>query len=122
MNKRLELHKTLVNVFDPMGTWVAANHAWVNSSTWNNAKSNVYFQPPESFRMTYPCIVYSRSSADSKYANNRLYLNKKKYTITVIDKNPDSPIPDKIGRLQLCRFDRHFNSDGLNHDVYTLYY
>ena len=101
MHRRLELHNTLVMA---LGT------------------RYVYFQPPESIKMQYPCIVYNRSSADSKYANNQLYLNKKRYTVTVIDKNPDSPIPDKIGRLPLCRFDRHFASDSLNHDVYTLYY
>ena len=29
---------------------------------------NVYYQPPESLKMEYPAIRYSRSDIDSKYA------------------------------------------------------
>ena len=83
---------------------------------------NVYFQPPASVSMQYPCIVYSRAAVDTKYANDKKYLQKKRYSITVIDKNPDSLIPDKVGGLPLCSFDRHFKTDNLNHDIYSLYY
>ena len=101
MNRRLELHTILVDIL---------------------GSRYVYFQPPESIKLNYPCIVYVRSSADTKYAGNRLYLHKKKYTVTVIDKNPDSEIPYRLAQLPLCSFDRHFASSNLNHDVYTLYY
>ena len=83
---------------------------------------NVYFQPPETIKMKYPCIVYERSSANTRFADNSPYIYKKRYTVTVIDKNPDSDIPDKIAHLPMCTFDRHFTSDNLNHDVFTLYY
>lgn len=84
--------------------------------------SNVYFQPPSTITMKYPCIVYGRSAIDEKFANDELYLSKKCYIVTVMDTNPDSLIPDKVGRLTLCSFDRHYTVNGLNHDVYTLYY
>lgn len=83
---------------------------------------NVYFQPPESVKLKYPCIVYERSDIRTNSANNKLYLKHKQYTITVIDEDPDSDIPDKLQDLKYCSFDRHFISDNLNHDVFTLYF
>ena len=83
---------------------------------------NVYYQPPESLKMSYPAIVYSRKTIDNSYANNSVYKQNQAYAITVIDKNPDSEIVNKVSKLPTCRFDRHFKSDNLNHDVFTLYY
>jgi len=86
------------------------------------AKRHVYFQPPETFKMTYPCIVYERSGIDTWFADNKPYLHVKKYTVTVIDKNPDSRIPDSVSNLLRCSFNRHFVTENLYHDVFTLYY
>lgn len=83
---------------------------------------NVYFQPPESIKMRYPCIVYERSGINTKFAGNKKYKQKKRYQVTVIDGDPDSLIPDKIEMLPMCSFDRHFTKDNLNHDVYDLYF
>lgn len=83
---------------------------------------NVYYQPPESLKMNYPAIVYVRKTIDNSYANNSVYKQNYAYEITVIDKNPDSEIVNKVSKLPTCRFDRHFKSDNLNHDVFTLYY
>lgn len=83
---------------------------------------NVYYQPPESLKMKYPAIVYARKTIDNSYANNSVYKQNYAYEITVIDKNPDSEIVNKVSKLPTCRFDRHFKSDNLNHDVFTLYY
>ena len=83
---------------------------------------NVYYQPPESLKMNYPAIVYARTTIDNSYANNSVYKQNYAYEITVIDKNPDSEIVNKVSKLSTCRFDRHFKSDNLNHDVFTLYY
>lgn len=82
----------------------------------------VYFQPPLSVKLEYPCIVYKLDNIDSKYANNSMYFNMKRYQITIIDKNPDSNIPDNIMKLQMCNFDRAFSSDNLNHWVFNLYF
>ena len=83
---------------------------------------NVYYQPPESLKISYPAIVYSRKTIDNSYANNSVYKQNYAYEITVIDKNPDSEIVNKVSKLPTCRFDRHFKSDNLNHEVFTLYY
>ena len=83
---------------------------------------HVYFQPPESIKMVYPCVVYERSGINTRFADDKPYAHKKKYTVTIIDKNPDSQIPDRMAALPLCSFDRHFVADNLHHDVFTLYY
>ena len=83
---------------------------------------NVYFQPPSSVEMNYPCIVYRRDDSSEKRANDKLYLHKQRYQVTVIDRNPDSLIPNKVLSLPLCAFDRYYTADNLNHDVYNLYY
>lgn len=82
----------------------------------------VYFQPPASLKMQYPCIVYSRDNTRDNHADNYPYIHTKRYQVTVMDRDPDSEIPDKIALLPLCSFATHFTSDGLHHDVYNLYY
>lgn len=83
---------------------------------------NVYFQPPESIKIAYPCIIYRRIAISARYASNILYLHKKKYQLTIIDRNPENAILDEMIRLPLCSFQRGFTVDNLNHDVYNLFY
>lgn len=84
--------------------------------------SNVYFQPPPTIQMNYPAIVYKRDDIRTEFANDKPYKNKTRYQVTVIDRNPDSLIPAKVGQLPMCVFDRFYTADNLNHDVYTLYF
>lgn len=84
--------------------------------------SEVYFQKPSNVRMSYPCILYEHSSSDTQFANNNPYIVLKRYTITVIDTNPDSDIPDKVSKLPRCISDRNFVSDNLHHWVFNLYF
>ena len=83
---------------------------------------NVYFQPPSTTIMRYPCIVYERSNALKESADNQSYLYEHRYTVTVIDQDPDSVIPDKVAALPKCVYDRFFTSANLNHDVFSLYF
>lgn len=84
---------------------------------------NVYFQPPESLKLTYPCIVYSVEDIDTLKANDRNYRMINKYELTIIDRDPDTEIHYRIlGNYQMCRFDRAFVSDNLYHKVLSLYY
>jgi hypothetical protein len=70
--------------------------------------------------MKYPAIVYGLEDIENAFANDRVYLSKRKYLITVIDEDPDSEIVEKVSQLPACRFNRHFESDNLNHDVFIL--
>ncbi len=83
---------------------------------------NVYFQPPESAKLNYPCIVYERSGIRTDSANNKAYLKHNQYMVTYIDEDPDSEIPYKLLELGYCGFNTHFTADNLNHDVFTLYF
>lgn len=83
---------------------------------------NVYFQPPTNVEMVYPCIVYERSNINTDFAENFPYNRHKRYTVTVIDRNPDSIYPDQVGALPMCTFDRFFTADDLNHDVFNIFF
>lgn len=101
MSDRLDLHYKLCEILD-------SNH--------------VYFQPPESIKMIYPCIVYSREPDSIKKADDSIYVDKRKYQITIIDKNPDTEIPDRLKVLPYISFDRVFVSENLNHYVFTIFH
>lgn len=83
---------------------------------------NVYFQPPPTVQLKYPCIIYKRDYAKTQFGDNQPYLKSKRYMVTIIDRDPDSKIPDKVSNLPMCLFARHFVADNLNHDVYNLYF
>ena len=101
MNRREELHEILCEAL---------------------GSRNVYFQPPESIKMQYPAIVYSRDDIDNSFANDSVYMQSLAYSVTVIDSDPDSEIVAKVSRLPRCQYDRHYKADNLNHDMFTIYY
>ena len=83
---------------------------------------HVYFQPPANVSMIYPAIVYNRDYESVQHADNLPYFRKKRYQVTVIDRDPDSLVPDKVGGLPLTTYVRHFTADQLNHDIYDVYF
>jgi len=84
---------------------------------------NVYFQPPEGFKLQYPCVVYALDKKYKVRASDDTYLKHTRYSVTIIDKNPDSNLPDSIDDGFLyCEFDRFYKADNLNHFVYKVYY
>ncbi len=82
----------------------------------------VYFQPPTNLTMEYPCIVYERDGSSVQHADDRPYRRTKRYQVTVIDRNPDSDLPDKVEELPTSRFDRWFATSNLNHFVFNLFF
>ncbi len=81
----------------------------------------IYFQPPETVKIEYPCIIYQVKTGDTEYADD-YYRFTKQYDVIVIDKNPDSVIPYHVAMLQMCRMDRAYTADNLNHWTFNLYY
>lgn len=98
---RLTLHNELMNIL---------------------GSDKVYFQPPSTIKMKYPCIIYIKDAEDPTYANDKRYLGLNRYLVTVVDENPDSLIPDKVVQLPYCAFADNFSVDNLNHVIYSLYY
>lgn len=102
MGLRLDLHAKLVSLL---------------------GSSNVYFQPPASVVMKYPCIIYSLSDINSRYADDLGYTNTRQYTLIYVDLNPDSLMPDKLlYELPYTSFDRHYTSENLHHSVLITYF
>lgn len=99
MGQRLELHQVLETFVD-----------------------NVYFQPPTNIQLKYPCIIYHRDWAETKFANDKPYNYMKRYMVMVIDPNPDSDIPDKVAAMPMSLFNRFYTADNLNHDVFNVYF
>ena len=84
---------------------------------------NTYYEPPANVRISYPCVVYSRSSIEHRKADDRRYQSRIRYMVTVISTNPDNEWPQLLlEHFPYARYDRHYNADGLSHDVVTIYY
>ena len=83
---------------------------------------NVYYEPPESLKINYPCIIYKKDNDSVRYADDKTYKSILGYQVTLIEKTPDSPTIDRIKDLPMCRWNRHFANDNLHHDVFTLYF
>lgn len=84
---------------------------------------NVYYQPPESKKLVYDCIVYQKKDLWNRHADNSKYLLKDCYELTFIYRDPDSDFTKRIlNHFQYSTFNRHFTSDNLHHDVITIYY
>ena len=75
MATRAELQNALTNLWNAYfdGKYVA----------------RVYYDPPESVKMLYPCIVYEYSNAHLTRGNNRVYLKGKMYNLKLIFTDPD---------------------------------
>lgn len=82
----------------------------------------VYFQQPSNTEMEYPCIVYKLDDINTDFADDKPYLHRKRYQVTVIDRNPDSALPNLVGALKSSTFDRFFTAENLNHFVYNLFF
>lgn len=98
---RLELHAKLVDILD---------------------SEHVYYQPPETVKMHYPCIVYEHSYDRIAHADDLPYKTDSVYTVTSISRNPEDQTPERIGMLRGASFDRHFVADNLHHYVYRIRY
>ena len=85
---------------------------------------NVYCQPPASTKIQYPCIIYKKNVMDAMYADNCKYGKSQNYTITVVYKDPDSDLPDKVfSSFDFCSPNTPtYVADNLYHDVFTIYW
>lgn len=81
---------------------------------------NVYFQPPSSIQMEYPCFVYDLNDINDRHANNEVYTRHDRYTVTYITKDPfPTEILEAVMSLPYTSLDRKYASDNLHHYVFT---
>lgn len=84
---------------------------------------NVYFQTPESVKMSYDAIRYQLGGKDIIRANNHIYRKVNRYEGVIITRNPDTTLPDElIEHFEMCSLGRPYTADNLNHYPFTLYY
>lgn len=83
---------------------------------------HVYIQPPASLKLQYPAIICDLSNISTQKADNLGYVKTVGYTLTVITSTPVSPLILAMADFPYCSFDRHYTSDNLYHDIFTLYY
>ena len=84
---------------------------------------HVYYQPPSSIKMTYPCIVYQKTSKFREFGNDSVYIKLQGYQLTVIDRDPDSLIADDLeDHFIYCAISQYFTNENLNHITLELYY
>lgn len=87
-----------------------------------SATENVYFQPPATIVLKYPCIIYKLDDIDITRANNSVYSKMEKYLITIVDRNPDTKLYENILDLPYSGFVSAFTKDNLNHYICSLYW
>ena len=107
MDRRLALHRQLTDIF--------------TEATGLSAKGHVFFQPTSDTTLSYPCILYKLRDIDKRNANNRFYTINHSYELTVIDRDPLSPLREAIVRLPMCSLNRIYEADNLHHYVFTIY-
>ena len=61
--------------------------------TFESYGVKAYFQPPPSFKIEYPCFIYSYDELTPIYADNKTYGCIIAYTLTFITKDSEYSIP-----------------------------
>ena len=79
----------------------------------------LYFQPPESVKIEYPCVIYQLRTMTSDYADNLPYRTGIGYDVTYISRSPTSKVPARMAKEPMFGFDRYYKADNLNHYAYT---
>lgn len=84
----------------------------------------VYFDPPVTTKLEYPCIKYSLNRRTANYADNIKYIKGENYILIFITRDPVSApkVLDQLEDLNGVNWDRHYIADGLHHYVYTKTY
>lgn len=100
---RLELHEKLCDVL---------------------GSRQVYYQPPETVRMKYPCIVYDLYRVNQRQADDLHYRTMPEYNVTFIDRNTNLEWIDKMLEMfpHYCSFERTYTAENLVHYSFMLYY
>ena len=106
-DRRVELHTVLCDILGCPTT---------------GSSCHCYFQPPESIKMSYPAIVYSLDAIKNSPADDEAYSSRRRYSVILIDPDPDSEFVEPLVSLPLTSFSRFYTADQLNHFAFSMYY
>ena len=87
------------------------------------AGANVYFQPPASVHLAYPCVIYNLAVGDVKRADDSVYSYTNRFELMFIYRKPNVEIVEKVMRaFPMCSVSRIYIADNLYHYAFNLYY
>ena len=87
------------------------------------AGRNVYFQPPASVQLVYPCVIYNLNAGDAKRADDSVYMYTNRFELIFIYRKPNVEIIEQVLRtFPMCSVSRVYIADNLYHYVFNLYY
>ena len=81
----------------------------------------VYYQPPESIKIEYPCIIYHMHGDEVHHADNMPYKRFKQYSCTYITRSATDLTADQMIYIPHSEFSRAYTTNGLHHTVYYIY-
>lgn len=86
-------------------------------------KAKVYYQPPSSLSIVYPCMIYKDAPSHINRASDGLYRYVRCYELSYISKSPNMEISKEIlSRFNYSKMNSSYVSDGLIHSIFTIYY
>lgn len=102
MADRLELQKELVELL---------------------GSKQVYYDPPETLKLKYPCFLYQSDIPYDVKANNHSYMYVKRYSVTYINSNPDNDMTARLlNHFGHISAGNPYTSDSLHHYPFDIYY
>lgn len=101
MDRRLELHQILKST---------------------SQLDRVYYQPHENVKLVYPCLIYSLDGVKTEFGDDHGYIGTKQYQLTIITRDPETPVLDRLLTLPMCTFSTSFVKDQLYHYILRVYY
>lgn len=85
--------------------------------------NNVYFQPPASVYLSYPCVIYNLSVGDIKRADDRIYHYTQRFELIFIYRQSNMEIIERVlETFPMCSLSRVYIADNLYHYAFNLYY
>ena len=107
MSRRLKLHNALCDIL---------------SLSKQRTRVSCLFSTTIIGKNEIPRHVYALDDIENTFANDGVYLSARKYSVTVIDSDPDNSLVDKVASMPTSRFNRHYTKDNLNHDVFEIFF
>lgn len=84
---------------------------------------NVYFQPPASVKLKYPCIIYEIDTTDTRHADNKAFILTNRYHVKHLFKSLEKEKKDALLlHFMMISHNNRMVVDGLYNDDFTLYY
>lgn len=86
-------------------------------------KYTVYGKAPANTTLEYPCVVIKLDNSHTRRADDKVYMRRKRYTLTIITKDIFDTTYDLLEEeLPYCRFENDWITDNLYHYKLVLYY